>query len=236
MEKCDLDFLANQEIFYNLFTILLDIAANLATNRNEAIQNMLGQINCDIGNINVSGLVKKYNNRLKKLQLLNTSIIEMKSNTKFPFLNEAYLRQGVLKEIKEFKLTNGIFYDICLALEKCNITWDTICQLIMKKLNCSGVLPQSLSPTFIDLKNKVQKLSKARKLAEKENFLSEPFLPSQPKIGFETETASNNPKTFSRETETEDSELSLLEGSFHELAHGVLLNGILCMMKLKIKI
>ena len=225
LEKCDLDFLANQEIFYNLFTILLDIAANLATNRNEAIQNMLGQINCDIGNINVSGLVKKYNNRLKKLykltsesekqQLLNTSIIEMKNNTKFPFLYEAYLRQGVLKEIKEFKLTNGIFYDICLALEKCNITWDTICQLIMKKLNCSGVLPQSLSPTFINLKNKVQKLSKARKLAEKENFLSEPFLPSQPKIGFERETASNNPKTFSRETETEDSELSLLEGSSH---------------------
>ena len=162
LEKCDLDFPANQEIFYNLFTILLDIAANLATNRNEAIQNMLGQINCDIGNINVSGLVKKYNNRLKKLykltsesekqQLLNTSIIEMKNNTKFPFLYEAYLRQDVLKEIKEFKLTNGIFYDICLALEKCNITWDTICQLIMKKLNCSGVLPQSLSPTFINLK------------------------------------------------------------------------------------
>ena len=196
LEKCDFDFPTSQEISCNLFTVLLDIAVNFATNRNEAIQNMLRQINCEIGNINVSGLVKKYNNRLKKLnkltsksekqQLLNTSVIEMKNNTKFSSFDEAYLRQGVLKEIKEFKLTNGIFYDICLAWEEFNITWDTLCQFIIKKLNCSGMLPQSLSPTFINLRNKVQKLSKARKLAEKENVLSEPFLPSQPKIGFET--------------------------------------------------
>ena len=75
--------------------------------------------------------MKKYNNRLKKLnkltsksekqQLSNTSIIEMKNNTKSPFLDEAYLRQGVLKKIKEFKLTNGTFYDICLTWEKFNI-------------------------------------------------------------------------------------------------------------------
>ena len=82
----------------------------------------------------------------------------------------------------------------------------------------------------------MQKLSKARKLAEKEIFLSEPFLPSQPKIGFELETARNNPQTFSRETdETEDSELSLLESSFSGLAQSILLNGILHMMKLKLK-
>ena len=93
---------------------------------------MLRQINHNIENINVSGLVKKYNNRLKKLnkltsekekeELLNSSINEMKNNTKFPFLDETYLGQVVLKEIKEFKLTNGIFYDICLAREKFNIT------------------------------------------------------------------------------------------------------------------
>ena len=126
---------------------------------------MLRQINHNIENINVIGLVKKYNNRLKKLnkltsekekeELLNTSIIEIKNNTKFPFLDEAYLGQGMLKEIKDFKLTSGIFYDICLAREKFNITWETLSQFIMKKLNCSSVLPQSLSPTFINLKNKV---------------------------------------------------------------------------------
>ena len=128
------------------------------------------QINFEIGNISVRSLVKKHNNRLKKLnkltsesekqQLSNTSIIEMKNNTKFPFLDEAYLTQGVLKEIKEFKLTNGTFYAIYLAREKFNVTWDTLCQFMMKKLNCSGVLPHSLSPTFINLKKKKKKCAK----------------------------------------------------------------------------
>ena len=215
MEKSDFDFPANQEISCNLFTVLLDIAGNFATNRNEAIQNMLRQINHNIENINVSGLVKKYNNRLKKLnkltsekekeELLNSSINEMKNNTKFPFLDETYLGQVVLKEIKEFKLTNGIFYDICLAREKFNITWETLSQFVMKKLNCLGVSPQSLSPTFINLKNKVQNLSKARKLAEKEKFLFEPFLPPQaiPSV-VQTEIAINNSQTTSRETEIQD--------------------------------
>ena len=98
------------------------------------------------------------------------------------------------------------------------------------------VWPQSLSPTFIDLKKKVKKLSKARSLQKKKFFYPSPFLPSQPKIGFETETARNNPQTFSRETdETEDSELSLLGSSFSDLAQSILLNGILHMMKLKLK-
>ena len=34
LEKCDLDFPANQEISDNLFTVL-DIAADFATNRND---------------------------------------------------------------------------------------------------------------------------------------------------------------------------------------------------------
>ena len=74
----------------------------------------------------------------------------MKNNTEFPFFDEAYLRQGVLKEIKKLKLTNGIFYEICLAPEKFNITWDALCQFIMKKLNCSGVLPV-IVPNFYKL-------------------------------------------------------------------------------------
>ena len=43
LEKSDFHFPANQEISCNLFTVLLDIAANFATNRNETIQNMLTQ-------------------------------------------------------------------------------------------------------------------------------------------------------------------------------------------------
>ena len=58
----------------------------------------------------------------------------------------------------------------------------------------------------------MQNLSKARKLAEKEKFLFEPFLPPQTKTGVQTEIARNKSQTtFSRETEKQDSELSLLE-------------------------
>ena len=128
-------------------------------------------------------------------------------------------------------MTNGIFYDICLAWEKFNITWDTLCQFIMKKLNCSGVTTV-IVPNFYRFEKKSAKTFQSTKLAEKEIFLSKPFLPSQPK----TETARNNPQTFSRETdETEDSELSLLGSSFSDLAQSILLNGILHMMKLKLK-
>ena len=73
LKKCDFGFPANQKISCNLFTILLDIAENFAPNRNEAIQNILRQINCDIGNINVSDLVKKYN-RLKKINKFTSEI------------------------------------------------------------------------------------------------------------------------------------------------------------------
>ena len=54
---------------------------------------LLRQINCEIGNINVSGLVKKYN-RLKKLSTLTPESEkgQLLNNTKFTFLDEAYLR------------------------------------------------------------------------------------------------------------------------------------------------
>ena len=119
-------------------------------------------------------------------------MIEMKNNTKFPFLDKAYLGKGELKEIKEFMLTNGIFYDICLARETFNITCEILSQFIMKKLNSSGVLPQSLSPTFINLKNKVQKSFESTKACRKREILAEPFFPPQPKIVVQTEIATNN--------------------------------------------
>ena len=95
-----------------MFTLLLDIATNFANNR-------LKKLN-------------KLTSEKEKKELLNTSIIEMKNNTKFPFLNKAYLGKGELKEIKEFMLTNGIFYDICLAPETFNITCKILSQFIMK--------------------------------------------------------------------------------------------------------
>ena len=128
-------------------------------------------------------------------------------------------------------------YFMTFALLGKNLTLHGIHYVNSSWKNCIVLVwPQSLSPTFIDLKKKVKKLSKARSLQKKKFFYPSPFLPSQPKIGFETETARNNPQTFSRETdETEDSELSLLGSSFSDLAQSILLNGILHMMKLKLK-
>ena len=47
LEKSDFHFPANQEISCNLFTVLLDIGANFATNRNETIQNMQEKFSSD---------------------------------------------------------------------------------------------------------------------------------------------------------------------------------------------
>ena len=77
-------------------------------------------------------------------------------------------------------------------------------------------------PTSIYLK-KSAKTFQSTKACRKRQFLSKPFLLSQLKI--ETETERNNPQTFSKETdETEDSELTLLESSFSDLAQSILLN------------
>ena len=94
-----------------------------------------------------------------------------------------------------------------LLEEKFNITWDT-CQFIM--FRCVTTV---IAPNFYEFEKKAKTFQRM-KACRKRFFLLEPFLPSQPKIGFETETARNNPHTFSRETDnTEDSELSLLESS-----------------------
>ena len=58
-------------------------------------------------------------------------------------------------------------------------------------------------------------------MQKKGNFLSEPFLPPQPEIVVQTETTRNNSQTTSRETEIQDSELSLLESSFSDFAQSI---------------
>ena len=58
-------------------------------------------------------------------------------------------------------------------------------------------------------------------MQKKGNFLSEPFLPPQPEIVVQTETTRNNSQITSRETEIQDSELSLLESSFSDFAQSI---------------
>ena len=76
-------------------------------------------------------------------------------------------------------------------------------------------------PQLLQIWKKVRNLSKAPKLAEKEKFLSEPFLLPQPEIVVQTEIARNNSQTTSRESEIQDSELSLLESWFSDLAQSI---------------
>ena len=73
---------------------------------------------------------------------------------------------------------------------------------------------------------------------QKREILAEPFFPPQPKIVVQTEIARNNSQTtISGETETQDSELSLLESSFSDLAWSIAeLNTSYFIMKLKVEI
>ena len=56
----DINFPTNQNILFNIFGELLEIAEAFASNRNIAVKNMLININSDVSDaVNVSSLVKK---------------------------------------------------------------------------------------------------------------------------------------------------------------------------------
>ena len=56
----DINFPTNQNILFNIFGELLEIAEAFASNRNIAAKNMLININSDVSDaVNVSSLVKK---------------------------------------------------------------------------------------------------------------------------------------------------------------------------------
>ena len=56
----DINFPTNQNILFNIFGELLEIAEAFASNRNIAVKNMLININSDVSDaVNVSSLVKR---------------------------------------------------------------------------------------------------------------------------------------------------------------------------------
>ena len=92
------------EITFEILDVLIDIAGEHASNRNIAVRNMLVQLNKSIPeDINVSGLVKKLRNKVKKIEKLSPAEkrMEMKANLiavvkELVWLNKDELKKGNL--------------------------------------------------------------------------------------------------------------------------------------------
>ena len=64
----DINFPTNQNIFFNIFSELLEIAEAFTSDRNIAIENMLIKINSDVSDaVNVSSIVEKYKTKMKNI-------------------------------------------------------------------------------------------------------------------------------------------------------------------------
>ena len=120
-------------ISYSVFGALFDIAEKYATNRNNAILEMVRKITT-LPDINIKSTVRKYQKKFKKPSAADDSLEELiilpPQPNKFPFLDEAALKDGQLKVLSEFSLTNGVVFDLSLNREKFNLNWETITSFI----------------------------------------------------------------------------------------------------------
>ena len=128
---------------------------------------MLIKINSHVSDaVNVSSPFKKYNTKMKNIKKSpslhsgNDLIIGFeRKNTSFPFLDEKLLEEGLLKANTPFVFANDVFYNICNGQEKLNIKWESTALFITDALSCTQkVLFQSLAPSFVTMKNKIQKI------------------------------------------------------------------------------
>ena len=92
-----------------------------------------------------------------------------RKNKSFPFLDEELL-EGLLKANTSFWLQIR-FFITSNEWEKLNIKWEAIALFITDVLNCTQkIIFQYLAPRFVVMKNKIQNMSKVRKLKENSNF------------------------------------------------------------------
>ena len=126
-------------ISYSVFGALFDFAEKYATNRNNAILEMVSKITT-LPDINIKSTVRKYQKKLKKPSddSLEGLIILPPQPNKFPFLDEAALKDGQLKVVSEFSLTNGVVFDLSLNREKFNLNWETITSFINDYFKLEG--------------------------------------------------------------------------------------------------
>ena len=95
-------------INYSVFGALFDIAENYATNKNNAILEMIRKITT-LPDINIKSTVTKYQKKLRKPSAddsLRELIMLPPQPNKFPFLDKAALKVGQLKVVSEFSWTN----------------------------------------------------------------------------------------------------------------------------------
>ena len=145
-------------IRYSIFAALFDIAENYATNRNNAILEMITKITT-LPDINIKSTVRKYQKNLKKTSeddSLEELIVLPPQPNKFPCLDEAALKVGQLKVVSEFSLNNGVVFDLSLNHEKLNLNWETITSFINDYFKLEGN-DQKLLESFVSSCNSVKK-------------------------------------------------------------------------------
>ena len=146
-------------ISYSVFGALFDIAEKYATNRNNAILEMVRKITT-LPDINIKSTVRKYQKKFKKPSAADDSLEELiilpPQPNKFPFLDEAALKDGQLKVLSEFSLTNGVVFDLSLNREKFNLNWETITSFINDYFKLEGN-DQKLLESFVSSCNSVKK-------------------------------------------------------------------------------
>ena len=139
--------------------------------------------------VNVRSLVKKYNTKMKNIKKSpslhsgnDLIIVFERKNKSFPFLDEKRL-EGLLKANTPFLCLQMKFFIISVMNgKKLNMKWETIALFITDDLNCTQkVLLQSLAPRFVAIKNRIQNMSKDRKLKGKKQFTDELFVLPKPK-------------------------------------------------------
>ena len=170
-------------ISYSVFGALFDIAEKYATNRNNAILEMVRKITT-LSDINIKSTVRKYQKKQQPCSrwLLGRAVIILPPQpNKFPFLDEAAsLKVGQLKVVSEFFLTNGVMFDLSLNREKFNLNWETITSFINDYFKLEGndpVLLQSLVSSCNSIKKKVSAFGKNKNFNEKQDFLQQIFIP-----------------------------------------------------------
>lgn len=137
----------NVTISLELFGLFIEIAAEVASNRNKAIKNMLSQLSSDIDTgIYISGLVRKFKSECKKIEKLSAAEKEeaMKrniiSNVKnLQWLDKSSLEKGILFTDQVF--TNGQFIELCTFKDKHKITWSQICTFLKRNIQFRSCPP-----------------------------------------------------------------------------------------------
>ena len=220
----DLSFPAEDiGISYSVYGVLFDIAENYATNRNNAILEMIRKITT-FPEINIKSTVRKHQKKFKKPSAddsLEELIIVPPQPNKFSFLDKAAGKVGQLKVVFEFSLTNGVVFDLSLNREKFNLNWETITSFINDYFKLEGndqVLLQSFVSSCNSIKKKVSAFGKNKNYNEKLNSGSKYLFLLKLKKNVQEECQENH----DFDNFHDDTEICKLEASFQALNDSVI--------------